>query len=288
MSAYKALIFDSGVGGASIMQALRQACPSISISYLVDNAEYPYGTKSDDHLQQRIVQVCQAVVKQQQPDILIIACNTASTLALDSLRSILHLPVVGVVPAIKVAAEKAREKNTQGQPAEIGLLATQATVNRHYIDELCHDFAKELQVNRFGSHQLVDLAERFVQGQDIHQELINHLKPWIDQLENMHFVVLGCTHFPLLRPMLESIWPTIEWIDSGEAIARRVKALLSITTEPQSLSKMTALTVSPPIRVILTNEIATENVTAYIQAQNLDFEIHVHAFSDNKEPEIQS
>ena len=283
MSAYKALLFDSGVGGLSILQALQEHCPALSMYYLADNAAYPYGTKNDSQLQQRIVQVCQKAVEHCQPDILIIACNTASTLALDSLRSVLTIPVVGVVPAIKVAAEHARQAQHQGHRAEVGLLATQATVNRRYIDDLCDNFAHDIKVNRFGSHQLVELAERFVQGQVIQPELFNHLQPWIEQNADMRYIVLGCTHFPLLRPELERNWPHISWIDSGEAIARRVMALLGNTPDHSSQFEAPAQGVS----VLLTDHSLPQSVTAFLDRQKCAYQVDCAPFTSSHHQALQ-
>lgn len=213
------LIFDSGVGGLSVLQEIRQRLPGAELHYLMDNAFFPYGIKPDDVLIQRIVNVCSQAVSELNPDMLVVACNTASTLALHHLRTVLPIPVVGTVPAIKVAAG-------QTSSGHIGLLATPATVNRPYTDQLIDDFAGHCQVHRFGSANLVQWAEDFLQTGTITPALKSHLAPWIDANPAMEHVVLGCTHFPLLRAELEEYWPHIRWIDSGSAIARRVESLL--------------------------------------------------------------
>ena len=142
------LIFDSGVGGLSILTEIRQRCAGLNLHYLMDNHAFPYGTKADNYLIRRILDVCQSAVAELQPDILVIACNTASTLALAELRKQLSIPVVGVVPAIKVAAELAPN-------GHIGLLATPATVHRTYTDQLIQDFAQGCEVQHMGSSALV-------------------------------------------------------------------------------------------------------------------------------------
>lgn len=224
------LIFDSGVGGLSVLKEIQQHQPQLNLHYLMDNAAFPYGTKDDDFLTQRIIDVCCALVADLQPDVLVIACNTASTLALPYLRQHLSIPVVGVVPAIKTAAALSERQI-------IGLVATPATVNRPYTDKLINDFAPHCQVHKLGSSELVYWAESYVNHQLTvnKEELKAHLQSWLDQAQGMSHVVLGCTHFPLLAPQLKQLWPDLQWIDSGPAIAMRVANVLndssSINTE---------------------------------------------------------
>ncbi|MFP6843950.1 MAG: glutamate racemase [Thalassolituus sp.] len=228
------LIFDSGVGGLSILQEVRQLLPNLALSYVMDNAAFPYGVQPDDVLLRRIVNVCCSAVEVLQPDLLIIACNTASTIALPALRQQLSIPVVGVVPAIKVAANSA-------PGGHIGLLATPATINRTYTDDLIAEFASGCTVHRFGSSELVLLAEEFMLGYDINSALIEHVGKWIDSTPTMTHVVLGCTHFPLLNPLLQRQWPKIQWIDSGNAIARRVQQLLPVILDDNKSGELQLL-----------------------------------------------
>ena len=223
------LFFDSGVGGLSVLQQVRLHSQPLNLRYVMDDAAFPYGTKSDDELAHRVLQVCLNAVNQLTPDVLVIACNTASTLTLPALRQILDIPVVGVVPAIKPAAKLA-------QQGHIGLLATPATVERLYINDLIQDFAEHCKVDRFGSSELVYWAEDFLLNGDPVTGLKDHLQPWFDQFPQMSHVVLGCTHFPLLKPQLHQHWPHIHWIDSGEAIARRVAVVLEQEQEQGQLS----------------------------------------------------
>lgn len=212
------LIFDSGVGGLSILSEIRQLLPGLRLHYLMDNAAFPYGTKPDDFLIQRILSVCTSAVRELNPDILVVACNTASTLALPALRQQLQVPVVGVVPAIKVAA------GLSGG-SDIGLLATPATVNRPYTDELIREFAPHTRVRKFGSRELVQWAEDFIATGTEPEQLHAHLHQWLTEPVRVSQVVLGCTHFPLLKHLLLQHWPDIGWVDSGAAIARRVATL---------------------------------------------------------------
>lgn len=230
----KILIFDSGVGGLSILQEIAHQLPQAAFHYLMDNAAFPYGTKDDRYLTQRILSVCTQAVQQLQPDLLVIACNTASTLALAELRASLTLPIVGVVPAIKVAAQLAHNQ-------DIGLIATVATVKRPYTEQLINQFAPDKRVHKLGSDLLVTLAEDYInlQSPPSLSQLQQHLEPWFQSLPPLTHVVLGCTHFPLLKAPLQKLWPAICWVDSAAAIARQVQRLL-----PTSTTDTTPTTVS--------------------------------------------
>lgn len=222
------LIIDSGVGGLSIVKEIHQRCPHLSLNYLMDDGFFPYGTKSDQELKNRLKHLCEAAIKQLAPKLIVIACNTASTLVLDELRTEFNLPFIGVVPAIKVASE-------QSNNGHIGLLATPATVQRPYIDELIEKFAKHCHVRRLGSDKLVLWAEQYLQGQQP-TPLFAHLNHWLTQPQVLSHVVLGCTHFPLLKPVLTQHWPHINWIDSGYAIAQRVQTLSTHLPAPKEVS----------------------------------------------------
>lgn len=215
------LVFDSGVGGLSVAAAIRHRLPGAALAYACDNAMLPYGTKPDAWLVARIADVCCAAVEASDASALVIACNTASTLALRELRARLNIPVIGTVPAIKPAAMTTRS-------ATFGLLATSATVRRPYIDALIHDFAPHCRVIRVAADALVSQAERKLRGEVLDITEIDHdLAPFWAVAE-LDTVVLGCTHFPLLRDELNACAPRrITWIDSGDAIARRVAQIVT-------------------------------------------------------------
>lgn len=217
------LVFDSGVGGLSILSELRQQLPSAHIEYLMDSELFPYGNRDDELLAERIISLCCQAVEQLSPNCLILACNTASTLALNLLREQLTIPVVGVVPAIKVAAEACQK----AQIKTFGLLATRATVQREYTQKLIDEFANNYQVIRYGSQPLVSMAEEFIAGRLNMHELYEHLNPWLKAHPQMQHIVLGCTHFPLLREQLEELWPNKTWIDSGRAVAKQCARVFS-------------------------------------------------------------
>ncbi len=215
------LIFDSGVGGLSIYQAIKQRLPDLEVVYCSDSAGFPYGPKPEDVIVERSCYFLRALTEQYHPSLAIIACNTASTIALPALRQLLDIPVVGVVPAIKTAAELSVSRR-------IGLLATPGTVRRAYTDRLIADFASNCEVIRVGSSDLVHMAEDVLRGKTINQQALRSIvAPFFQGSRIVDTIVLGCTHFPLLKKKLLHVAPSpVTWVDSGDAIARRVEALL--------------------------------------------------------------
>lgn len=219
----KILIFDSGVGGLSVLDEIRRLTPWCQLVYVSDNAAFPYGLKEEMQLVDRVDRVLRRMIEREQPDILVVACNTASTLALPHIRSHFERPVVGVVPAIKPAARLSKT-------GVIGLLATPGTVARAYTQQLIDDFAHDCHVIRVGSCRLVELAEQHLRGHDIaHDELREIIAPLFDVTARgeADVMVLACTHFPLIRSLIAGVAPRpVAWIDSGSAIAQRVASLL--------------------------------------------------------------
>lgn len=217
------LVFDSGVGALSIIAEIRRALPGVSITYASDNGFFPYGTKSEDELIARVDRVLGALVAESRPDIIVVACNTASTVTLPHIRSHFSIPIVGVVPAIKPAARVSASR-------VIGLLATPGTVSRPYTRQLIEEFAADCDIVSVGSSELVLLAESKLRGEAPDMAAIRQtLEPLTGspQFEAMDTVILACTHFPLLREELaENLGKPVRWMDSGDAIARRVAQLL--------------------------------------------------------------
>lgn len=221
------LIFDSGVGGLSVLHAIAETLPGLPLVFACDNGFFPYGTKTETELVERVDAVLHRLIAEIRPQLLVIACNTASTVALPRLRSRFALPIVGVVPAIKPAAQLSRNKI-------IGLLATPATVQRPYTDRLIQEFAADCTVIKVGSRELVQLAEDKLRGKAVDAgQLAAILAPFFaDPAQCPDTIVLGCTHFPLLRDELAAASPaTVQWVDSGSAIARRVAELLGETAK---------------------------------------------------------
>ena len=222
------LVFDSGVGGLSVMREIQQRLPDCQYLYASDNAAFPYGTKSEDELIARVDKVLHALLQHIEQgygpvDIIVVACNTASTLTLPHIRSHFTQPIVGVVPAIKPAAIHSTTK-------VIGLLATPATVARPYTHALIREYAANCTVISVGSSELVHLAEQKLRGETIALEKIAAIvAPFLTapRAAELDPLVLACTHFPLLQDELRHCLPdTVQFIDSGEAIARRVAFLL--------------------------------------------------------------
>ncbi|MGQ0532017.1 MAG: glutamate racemase [Caulobacteraceae bacterium] len=222
-SAKRVLVFDSGVGGLSVLDAIAATGYALELDYAADNAWLPYGLKTDEQLRARVPALLTSLALQWTPDIVVVACNTASTIALEPIRAALSVPVVGVVPPVKPAAALTRT-------GVIGLLATPATVQRPYTNDLIAQFAGGKRVVRFGSAALVEAAERKLSGEDPSPAAITEA---IEGLfgapggAEIDVVALACTHFPLLAPELAAAAPRpCVWLDSGEAIARRVAHVL--------------------------------------------------------------
>ena len=221
----RALVFDSGVGGLSVLDAIVDAGLAVDLDYVADNAWLPYGEKPDAALVARVPALIRVLVDEWAPDAVVIACNTASTIALDAVRAAIALPVIGVVPPIKPAAEATKT-------GVIGLLATPATVARPYTDELIAKFAADKTVIWFGSTALVGAAERALAGEELDRRAIDEAIGALfghPRGGDLDVVALACTHFPLLRDALAAAAPRpVVWLDSGAAIARRLQAVLAL------------------------------------------------------------
>jgi glutamate racemase len=215
------LFFDSGVGGLSVLGPTRALLPNAPIVYAADNAAFPYGKRSDAELAERVPALLRRLVERFHPRLAVIACNTASTIALDHARAVLDIPVVGTVPAIKPAAELSKSR-------VIGVLGTEATVRQPYVDDLSARFAADCTVIRHGSPELVELAEAKLAGSEISIESVRAaIAPMIahPRGEEMDVMVLACTHFPLLADEIADAWPGIAQVDGGPGIARRIAYL---------------------------------------------------------------
>lgn len=213
------LVFDSGVGAISIAREIRALLPGLTLHFGIDNGFFPYGDKTEQQLRPRIVDTAGRMMARSRADILVVGCNTASTLALPQLREVLAQPVVGVVPAVKPAA-------AASSSGTIALIATEGTVNRKYTHDLIEEFANGAQVINVPAPELVRLAEAKLRGEPVTAE---DLAPVLSRIfdapggDKVDIAVLACTHFPLLREELDRYAPRhILWLDSGAAIARRV------------------------------------------------------------------
>ena len=260
------LVFDSGVGGLTITKELVSRLPHCRITYAADNAGFPYGTKSEQELITRVNTVLHRLTSHTQADIVVIACNSASTIALPHVRQQFEIPIVGVVPAIKPAAALSQSK-------VVGLLATPGTIKRDYTDGLINEFAQDCQVVRIGSNALVHLAEAKLSGERVDvSKLENEILPFVDaQNLGLDTVVLACTHFPLLEPELRTCLPFVtHWVNSGAAIARRVESLLPLKAQAKNNNKGPYS--APSYRGIFTKshpnpEFLTQYLTGWFPAQ---------------------
>lgn len=216
------LFFDSGLGGLTVLGPTRALLPTAPIVYAADYAGLPYGQKSEAELAARVPALLGRLVERYQPRLAVIACNTASTIALAHVRAALDLPIVGTVPAIKPAAELT-------QTGVIGVLGTEATVRQPYVDDLSARFAAGKTVLRHGSPGLVTGAEAKLRGEAVDPAVISRAiaglrdQPGGDKLD---VIVLACTHFPLLADELQAeVGPHVRLIDGAAGIARRIAHL---------------------------------------------------------------
>jgi glutamate racemase len=225
------LLFDSGVGGLSVLAEVRQVLPKAPIVYVADNGGFPYGTKTEAEISARVPALLGRLVERYRPRLIIIACNTASTIALAGVRAALDLPIVGTVPAIKPAAE-------QSQTRVIGVLGTNATVRQPYVDDLSARFAGDCLVLRHGSAALVELAEASLRGESTPDSAYaDALAGLFDQAggDRMDIVVLACTHFPLVADRLASVAPrALAFVDGAKGIARRAAYLMRDQQWPEA------------------------------------------------------
>ncbi len=233
------LVFDSGVGGLSVVAELRSLMPCVYITYAADDEFRPYGDKSEAQLKTRLPALVQTLVLAANPDIVVIACNTASTAVLEEIREQLNIPVIGVVPAVKPAAQLSRSKH-------IAVLGTPGTVRRKYVDKLINNFAKDCRVVLQGSSALVGTAENKLAGLEVDSAKIHaEISPIFFRADGdkIDVVVLACTHFPLLLEELKAAAPAhVNWIDSGTAIAKRARSLLKdLNLNPKPNTPQTAL-----------------------------------------------
>ncbi len=227
------LFFDSGVGGLSVVAPTRALLPTAPFVYAADSAGFPYGTKSEAEIAARVPALLGRLVERYRPRLVVIACNTASTIALSVVRSALDVPVVGTVPAIKPAALVSKTR-------VIGVLGTEATVRQRYVDRLSAEFASDCVVIRHGSAALVALAEAKLRGERVEPASVKiaiagmFTAPGGDRIDA---VVLACTHFPLLETELAAAVPhPVTFVDGSAGIARRIAHLTEGQAWPAAAS----------------------------------------------------
>ena len=199
------LLFDSGMGGLTVAQAVSTQSPTAHLVYAADNAAFPYGAWQEKQLIARIVMVLGKLIETVKPDVVVIACNTASTIALNELRAAYQVPFVGTVPAIKPAAALTKSN-------VIGVLATPGTVSREYTQTLIHTYAFHCKVFLHGAPRLAEIAEQKLRGHKVDmEELRTEVAPVFRTRDGNQtdVVVLGCTHYPLLTDDIRQVapWP---------------------------------------------------------------------------------
>ena len=217
------LVFDSGLGGLTVLREIVRARPDAHYVYVADDAFFPYGHHSEEQIIARVVPLVGELIARHAPVLVVIACNTASTLVMSHLRSAYSVPFVGTVPAIKPACASSRTKR-------VSVLGTKGTVKREYTRRLINDFSQGCDVTLVGSAELASLAESALSGNDVRDEdIAAELAPCFvdDGKHRTDTVVLACTHYPLLLDRMKKLapWP-VDWIDPAPAIARRVSDLL--------------------------------------------------------------
>jgi glutamate racemase len=217
------LVFDSGLGGLTVFAEVLKARPDARFVYAADDAGFPYGRLSETVLAMRVLDVMERLIGLHDPDLVIIACNTASTIVLPHLRERFSVPFIGTVPAIKPAAQTTRT-------GYVTVLATPGTVARDYTRDLVETYAAGCKVNLVGSRRLAGIAEAEMAGEPVSdEELMAELQPCFvaDEGGRTDVVALACTHYPLLLPRFQALapWP-VTWIDPAPAIARRVTQLI--------------------------------------------------------------
>lgn len=222
MDSRPVLFFDSGIGGLSVLGAAQTLLPQMPVVYVADSAGFPYGTRSEAEIAARVPALLGRLAERYRPRLIVIACNTASTIALAAVRSALDLPIVGTVPAIKPAALVSRTR-------VVGVLGTDATVRQPYVDDLAARFAADCTVLRHGSAELVDLAEAKLRGRAIDPARCAAI---LDGLfgqpggERIDTIVNACTHFPLVLDALAAAAPhSVTFVDGSTGIARRIAFL---------------------------------------------------------------
>ena len=218
------LLFDSGMGGLTVANCVREQLPDAELIYSADNAAFPYGAWKEEALVSRIVHVVGKLIEVTKPDIVVIACNTASTLAMVALREKFKIPFVGTVPAIKPAAAQTKSNI-------IGVLATPGTVSREYTHSLIHTYAFHCKVILHGAKRLAEIAEQKLKGHapDM-DELREEIAPVFRKRDGKQtdVVVLGCTHYPLLIEEMKQVAPwEVNYLDPAPAIARRASDVLA-------------------------------------------------------------
>lgn len=255
-------IFDSGVGGSSIWQEIHKLLPFENTIYLADSKNAPYGNKSEAEITDLSIKNTEKLLE-QDCKIIVVACNTATTNAIETLRENYKIPIIGIEPAIKPAALQTNSKS-------IGILATKGTLSSALFSRTTQAFTKDISVVEIIGEGLVPLIEAGkLDSPEMITLLKKHTKPMIDA--EIDFLVLGCSHYPYLIPQLRKILPeNVKIIDSGEAVARQTKIVL------QSLNLLREENTAPRLQFYINAETDTlkfllKNYSEKISIEKSDF-----------------
>lgn len=238
------LVFDSGIGGLTVLREARVLMPERSFVYVADDAGFPYGGWEEEALKARLISLFRDLLHRFDPEVAVVACNTAFTLAGADLRAAFpHMKFVGTVPAIKPAAERTRS-------GLVSVLATPGTVKRAYTRDLIQSFASQCHVRLVGSVNLASMAEAYIRGEGVDDEALTaEIRECFYEKEGARtdIVVLACTHYPFLANVFRRLapWP-VDWIDPAEAIARQARRIVPVMDVLRADSR--------PDRVVFTSD----------------------------------
>lgn len=246
------LVFDSGLGGLSVFREVARVRPDARFIYAADDAAFPYGALSDGALVARVREVVGTLIAQTRPDLVVIACNTASTLALPVLRTDHAMPFVGTVPAVKPACAASVTK-------QVSVLATPGTVRRDYTAGLVREFAGACAVTLVPSEKLASMAETIMRGGEVSDvDLAAEIAPCFVKTAKgrTDTIVLACTHYPLIRERLARVapWP-VTFIDPAPAIARRVASLIGPTAFASSPKPVRIVSTGVPLDGVMISRV---------------------------------
>ena len=251
------LLFDSGVGGLSVLREVRKLLPQAPVIYAADNAGLPYGTKTEVEIASRVAGLLGRMTERLRPRLVCIACNTASTIALGMVRDVLEVPIVGTVPAIKPAAALTRT-------GVIGLLGTDATIRQSYVDRLEAQFAADKRLLRHAAPELVEAAEARLRGVPVDPAVFVRAADGLRALAGgatIDTVVLACTHFPLIvYDLALAFGPGVTFIDGAAGIARRIAFLTQGETWQRTTPDLALFTRDGPELAELSQALAREGL----------------------------
>lgn len=255
-------VFDSGVGGSSIWQEIYKLLPFENMIYLADSKNAPYGNKSSEEITALSIKNVEKLLE-VGCKIIVVACNTATTNSITTLRENYDVPIIGIEPAIKPAALKTTSKS-------IGILATKGTLSSALFSRTTSEFTKDISVIEIIGEGLVPLIEAGnLDSPEMISLLKKHTKPMIDA--NIDYLVLGCSHYPYIIPQLKKILPeNVKIIDSGEAVARQTKTVL------QSLNLLREENTKPKLQFFTNAETDTlkfllKEYSEKISVEKMDF-----------------